>query len=63
MKTEEQIRIRMMEVKSKLKQIDDAIARELERPFFARRPNLCQFLDLQRKIHASLYKELKWLYE
>ena len=64
MKSKEEIEIRIREVEQRIRKIDDAISKELQRPFFFRRPNLCQLLDLQKKIQAAIWNELKWmLYE
>ncbi len=56
-----EIELRIREVETKLKMIDKVIAKEMERSFFVRRPNLCQLLDVEKRIYTSLYRELKWM--
>jgi len=52
---------RISEIEAQLKITDDAMAAELKRPFFERRRNTCQFLDLEKKTQSAALKELKWL--
>jgi hypothetical protein len=56
-----EIEIRIKEIEKKLEIIDQAIEKEMKRSFFARRPNLCQLLDIEKRIYSSLYVELKWI--
>ena len=53
MKNKEQIEKRMLEVEERLAIINSAITKELYRPFYTRRPNLCQLLDLEKKIRNT----------
>lgn len=59
-KDEAEIRSRIDEVEQKLHMINSAIGNELKRPFFDRRLDLCQFLDLEKRIYSAILRELKW---
>jgi len=63
-RSKQQIQGRLLEVEKRLSQIEQALSRERERPFFFRRPNLCLLLNVEKRIQTALYQELKWvLYE
>lgn len=56
-----EIEIRITDIENQLKLIEDAMTREMERPFFKRRIGICRFLDIERKIYSAKLNELKWL--
>jgi hypothetical protein len=64
MRKTDEINVRIRQVEERLRLIDRAISREIARPFFERSREICQFLDMEKKIYSSMLKELNWvLYE
>ena len=52
---------RIHELEAHLVFIEEAMSREQNKPFFERRKGLYLFLDMERKMYASMLKELKWV--
>jgi hypothetical protein len=60
LRTAEEIRLRILTVEVKLEQINAGLDKERERPFFERRPNVCQFLHIEKRTWLAVLDELKW---
>ncbi|MBN9381668.1 MAG: hypothetical protein J0H74_12935 [Chitinophagaceae bacterium] len=56
-----EVATRIAEIEAQLKITEDAMQAELRRPFFDRRRNTCQFLDLEKRTQSAALKELKWI--
>lgn len=52
---------RIHEMEERLVFIEETLSSEQKKPFFERRRGLCRFLDMERKMYASMVKELKWV--
>lgn len=52
---------RIAEIEANLKITEDALQAQRGLPFFERRRNTCQFLDLERRTQSAALKELKWI--
>jgi hypothetical protein len=61
MRTSTEIEDRINHIEQRLEIIKTAVAKELQLPFFDRRPKVCTFLDIERKIYTALLNEIKWL--
>ena len=61
MKQKEEIRDKVILIEKKLTVINDAILKEIDKPFFSRSKSICRFLYIEKKIYTRLYKELKWV--
>lgn len=57
----DEIKQRILEVENQLQLIDSKISEQLEISFFDRRKDLCKFLDVEKRIHTALLRELKWI--
>ena len=51
----------IVEIEARLKTLDDAIQAEVRRPYLERRRKVCQFLDLEKRTHSAILKQLKWM--
>jgi hypothetical protein len=60
-KNDTEIRRRIGETEQQLIVIEQAMARELRRPFFKRRIGVCRFLDIEKKVFSAKLQELKWV--
>ena len=58
-RTEEEIKKRIDEVKQRLALLNDAAGRELKRPFFERNRYIFQFVDSERRIYNAILRELQ----
>ena len=56
-----EIKMRIAEVEETILYINNKIGDELKKDFFKRRRDLCRFLDLEKKIHKAILKELNWV--
>ena len=56
-----EIMSRIAEMEAQLKITEDALQAQMDRPFFDRQRNTCQFLDLEKKVQSAALKELKWM--
>ena len=56
-----EVKDRKLEIEKKLQVIENAINKELEKPFFQRSVQLCKFLDAEKKIYAAVLSQLVWI--
>ncbi len=59
--SEESIKSRISQMEFKLKKIEVAIKKELDKDFFDRDRFVFLFLDTEKKIYSSALNELKWV--
>jgi hypothetical protein len=60
-RSREEIEFEIMQVQIELQKISNAIAKELEKPFFERQNEVCLFLNFEMKLYTQLLLKLKWV--
>lgn len=61
MRTDTEIQHRIAQVSQKLRQIEEAKAAELQKPFFQRNGQAFYLYQFQERIHRAVLNELEWL--
>lgn len=61
MRTTSEIQHRMAEVQQRLRQIEEAKAAEMQKPFFKRNGQAFYLYQFQERIHRAVLNELEWL--